>query len=152
MDPIHAESNLSYHGLRTKSAGNNETGVIKGMPQTDQVKSVIRIFLEDIKFDSSSPFIKDHQMDVAVWHYFKGLNLGQKMEKSVQRTLKLSVTFTYQAYTALPLGIRVLCVIQFLYMFLVDELGNTPQKSQGFNVNGNSSIHLYIIYDSMAES
>jgi hypothetical protein len=122
MDPIHAESNFAYHGLQTKSAGNNETDVIKGMAQTDQVKSLIRTFLEDIKFDRSSPFIKDHQMEVAVWQYFKSLNLGQKMENSVQRTLKLSVTFTHQAYTALPFDIRVLCAIQFLYMFLVDDV------------------------------
>ncbi|KAJ5288149.1 hypothetical protein N7478_003835 [Penicillium angulare] len=122
MDPTLAESKLGYHGLPTKSTGNDGTAIIKGMAQTDQVKSLIRKFLEETNFDRSSPFIKDHQMAVAVWEHFKSLDLGPKMEKSVQKTLKLSVTFTHQAYTALPFEIRVLCAIQFLYMFLVDDV------------------------------
>lgn len=122
MDPILAESKLGYHGLSTNSIGKNGTAVMKGMAQSDQVKSLIRTFLQETEFDRSSPFIKDHSMEVAVWRYFKALDLGSKMEKSVQKALKLSVTLTHQSYTALPFEIRVLCAIQCLYMFLVDDV------------------------------
>jgi hypothetical protein len=123
MAVIHGESSFAYHGLPTKPMTQEKVqNQSSEMAQSDQVKSLIKAFLEDIKFDRTSPFIKDHKLEAAVWEYFKNLNLGEKTEKSVQRTLKLSVTLTHQAYTALPFEIRALCAIQFLYMFLVDDV------------------------------
>lgn len=125
MDTFHAESSLAYQGFQPYYTYTNGTDICSGMAQTDEVKSLIRIFLEDINFDRRAPFIKDLRLETAVWQYFKGLGLGEETEKSVQRTLKLSVTFTHQAYTALPFEIRVICAIQFLYMFLVDDIADT---------------------------
>ncbi|KGO63618.1 Trichodiene synthase [Penicillium italicum] len=122
MDPTLAESTLVYHGLRMKSMKTDESGANSGKPQIDQIKSLIRTFLEDIGFDRSIHVIKDHEMTTAVWQYFKGLELGEKTEKSVQQTLHPSVNLAYHGYTTLPFQVRVLGAIQFLYMFLVDDV------------------------------
>lgn len=105
------ETTFAYHGLKTAQPTHTET-----------VKSLIRDFLDDIQFDRNLPFIKDHDLEAAVWTYFKSLNMGKKLESSVQDVLKLSVTYTHQAYTQLPFENRVLCTIQNLYMFLVDDI------------------------------
>lgn len=122
MDPILAESTLAYYGLRMTSTDTDGTGVNPGRAQTDEIKSLIRTFLEDIGFDRSIHVVKDHGMKIAVWQYFQSLDLGEKNEKSVQQTLDPSVNFAYHGYTSLPFQVRVLGAIQFLYMFLVDDV------------------------------
>lgn len=122
MDPILAESKLAYHGLQMTSTNTNGTGVDTGRAQTDEIKSLIRTFLGDIGFDRSIHVVKDHEMKIAVWQYFQNLGLGEKNEKSVQQTLNPSVNFAYHGYTSLPFQVRVLGAIQFLYMFLVDDV------------------------------
>ncbi|KAJ5517633.1 hypothetical protein N7453_000055 [Penicillium expansum] len=122
MDPILAESTLAYHGLRVKSTNTDGSGVDSGKAQTDQIKPLIRTFLEDIGFDRTVHVIQDHEMTTAVWQYFQSLELGEKTEKSVQQTLHPSVNFSYHGYTTLPFQVRVLAAIQFLYMFLVDDV------------------------------
>lgn len=107
------ESTFAYHGLKTTQTTHAET-----------VKSLIHDFLEDIQFDRDLPFIKDHDLEAAVWTYFKSLNLGQKLESSVHSVLKISATLTHQAYTQLPFENKVLCTIQNLYMFLVDDIAD----------------------------
>ncbi|OQE29324.1 hypothetical protein PENFLA_c004G03934 [Penicillium flavigenum] len=111
MSPIRAESTFAYHGLGTGES--TDTGV---------VKLLIKKFLEEVGFDRRVPLIKDPELEAAVWAYFKSQNLGQKTEKSVHDVLKLSITLTLQAYTALPFENKVLCAVQFLYMFLVDDI------------------------------
>ncbi|KGO75161.1 Trichodiene synthase [Penicillium italicum] len=111
MAPIEAESTFAYHGLETK-----------GVAHADVVKSLIKQFLESVRFDRSLPFIKDRELESAVWTYFKSLNMGAKTEASVHKALKLSVTLTHQAYTNLPFENKVLCAVQILYMFLVDDI------------------------------
>lgn len=111
MSPVRAESTFAYHGLDTGES-----------TDTDVVKSLIKSFLEGVKFDRSKPLIKDPELEAAVWTYFKSQNLGQKTEKAVHDVLKLSVTLTLQAYTSLPFENKVLCAVQFLYMFLVDDI------------------------------
>lgn len=107
-----AETTFAYHGLPTSPQ----------MAQTDQVKFLIRTFLEGIQFDRTTPFLKDHELEQAVWKYFQGQSLDNKSMTAVRKTLKLSVTLTHQAYTAHPFKIKVLCAAQFLYMFLVDDI------------------------------
>ncbi|OJJ82330.1 uncharacterized protein ASPGLDRAFT_27185 [Aspergillus glaucus CBS 516.65] len=107
-----AETTFAYHGLPTSPQ----------MAQTDQVKFLIRTFLEGIQFDRTTPFLKDHELEQAVWKYFQGQSLDNKSMTAVRKTLKLSVTLTHQAYTAHPFEIKVLCAAQFLYMFLVDDI------------------------------
>ncbi|OQE35326.1 hypothetical protein PENCOP_c013G07251 [Penicillium coprophilum] len=102
MDPNFAESKLAYHGLQLKSNDADGTGVDTGMAQTDQIKALIRTFLEEIGFDRSIAVIKDHEMRIAVWQHFKNLGLGEKTEKSVQQTLDPSVNFAKMGYTSLP--------------------------------------------------
>ncbi|KAJ5472779.1 terpenoid synthase [Penicillium desertorum] len=111
MSPIQAESTFGYHGLDTTAP-----------TDADIAKSLIKGFLEGVGFNRSSPFLKDHELEAAVWTYFKSQNLGQKTEGAVHNVLKLSVTLTQQAYTSLPFENKVLCAIQFLYMFLVDDI------------------------------
>lgn len=111
MNFIGAESTFAYHGLETN-----------GTAHADVVKSLIKQFLESVKFDRSLPFIKDQELESAVWTYFKSLNMGAKIEEPVQKALKLSVTLTHQAYTNLPFENKVLCAVQILYMFLVDDI------------------------------
>ncbi|KAJ5792853.1 uncharacterized protein N7503_008831 [Penicillium pulvis] len=111
MSPVRAESTFAYHGLDTGES-----------TDTDVVKSLIRNFLEKVNFDRSMPLIKDLELEEAVWTYFKSQNLGQETEKAVRGVLKLSVTLTLQAYTSLHFENKVLCAIQFLYMFLVDDI------------------------------
>lgn len=107
------ETTFAYHGLKTTQTTHAET-----------VKSLIHDFLEDIQFDRDLPFIKDHDLEAAVWTYFKSLNMGQKLESSVHSVLKISATLTHQAYTQLPFENKVLCTIQNLYMFLVDDIAD----------------------------
>ena len=106
------ETTFAYHGLQTTPDSS----------QTGQVKFLIKSFLEGVNFDRSTPFIKDHHLERAVWDYFKAQRFDEKTENAVKKTLKLSVTLTHQAYTDLPFDIRVLCAAQFLYMFLVDDI------------------------------
>ncbi|KAJ5976488.1 hypothetical protein N7481_010195 [Penicillium waksmanii] len=91
--------------------------------QVDQIKQQIRTFLQDFKFYRNCPFLKDLELEVAVWNYFQNLELGET-EKSVRRTLQISVTFTEQAYTALHFKVKVVCAIQSLYMFLIDDIAD----------------------------
>lgn len=91
MGSIPAESTFVYHGLETN-----------GMAHADAVKSLIKQFLEAVHFDRNLPFIKDRELESAVWTYFKSLNMGAKTEEAVHKALKLSVTLTHQAYTNLP--------------------------------------------------
>ncbi|KAJ5539852.1 hypothetical protein N7513_008184 [Penicillium frequentans] len=121
MSPVRAESTFAYHGLDTGES-----------TDTDVVKSLIRSFLEKVKFDRSMPLIKDPELEEAVWTYFKSQNLGQETEKAVLGVLKLSVTLTLQAYTSLPFENKVLCAIQFLYMFLVDDIAPSFLKELRF--------------------
>lgn len=116
MTVAYGESTFVYHGLQTDTSSQ--------LAQTGQVKTLIKAFLEDVNFNRDSPFIKDKELEAAVWAYFKSLELGERTEKLVWRALKLSVTLTHQAYTPLPLEIRVLCASQFLYMFLVDDVAD----------------------------
>ncbi|EKV11021.1 Trichodiene synthase [Penicillium digitatum] len=120
MDPISAENTLAYHGLWMKSTTTD--GVTSAHTPPDQIKSLIRTFLEDIGFDRSIHVVQDHEMTRAVWQYFQSLELGEKTEQSVQQTLHPSVNFAYHGYTTLPFQVRVLGAIQFLYMFLVDDV------------------------------
>jgi hypothetical protein len=113
MATAQAESNFAYHGLQTQT---------QGLAHAEAVKNVIREFLESINFDRSLPFTKDHELESAVWTYFKSLNMGQKTETSVKKVLKLSVTLAHRAYNLLPFENKVLCAVQFLYMFLVDDI------------------------------
>lgn len=113
MSTVRAESTFAYHGLDTVKFTDTETEV---------VKSLIKNFLEDVKFDRAKPLIKDPELEAAVWTYFKSQNLGQKTEKAVHDVLKLSTTLTLQAYTSLPFENKVLCAVQCLYMFLVDDI------------------------------
>lgn len=122
MDPILAESKLAYHGLRMTSTDPDGTDADPGRARIDQIKFLIRTFLEDIGFDRSIHVVKDNEMKIAVWQYFQSLDLGEKNEKSVQQTLDPSVNFAYHGYTSLPFQVRVLGAIQFLYMFLVDDV------------------------------
>ncbi|KAJ5165665.1 uncharacterized protein N7500_007495 [Penicillium coprophilum] len=124
MDPNLAESQLAYHGLQLKSNDMDGTGVDTGLAQTDQIKALIRTFLEDIDFDRSIAVIQDPEMRIAVWQHFRNLGLGEKTEKSVQQTLDPSVNFAKMGYTSLPFQVRVLAAIQFLYMFLVDDVAD----------------------------
>lgn len=107
-----AETTFAYHGLPTSPE----------MAQTEQVKFLIKTFLEGIQFDRTTPFLKDHELERAVWEYFQRQDLNDKSMAAVRRTLKLSVTLTHQAYTTHPFEIKVLCAAQFLYMFLVDDI------------------------------
>jgi hypothetical protein len=50
--------------------------------------------------------------------------MGAKTEEAVHKALKLSVTLTCQAYTNLPFENQVLCAVQILYMFLVDDIAD----------------------------
>nr|WPN08560.1 PgfB [Penicillium griseofulvum] len=111
MITVQAESTFAYHGLETN-----------GIEHAEVVKSLIRSFLDSVKFDRSLPFLKDQELESAVWTYFKSLNMGAKIEELVQKALKLSVTLTHQAYTNLPFENKVLCAVQILYMFLVDDI------------------------------
>lgn len=111
MTSLQAESTFAYHGLETN-----------GIAHAEVVKSLIKQFLESVHFDRNLPFIKDRELESAVWTYFKSLNMGAKTEEVVQKALKLSVTLTHQAYTNLPFENKVLCAVQILYMFLVDDI------------------------------
>lgn len=113
MGSIQAESTFAYHGLETNS-----------MAHADAVKSLIKQFLEAVNFDRSLPFIKDRDLESAVWTYFKSLNMGPETEEAVHKALKLSVTLTHQAYTNLPFENQVVCATQTLYMFLVDDIAD----------------------------
>ncbi|KAJ5500834.1 hypothetical protein N7463_008084 [Penicillium fimorum] len=138
MDPVLAESKLACPGLQmTSSDGDNDhMGVNSERAQTDQIKSLIRVFLEDIGFDNTIVVIKDHEMRSAVWQYFKSLDLGENTEESAQQTLDPSVNFAYMGYTSLPFQVRVLAAIQFLYMFLVDDVAEEfIQDLQAFGQN-----------------
>jgi hypothetical protein len=126
MDTLLAETQFVYHGFQTKSTG-TETCVDSGKAQdkkaeADRIKSLVRTFLEDIGFDRSIQIHKDHEMKVAVWQHFKSLDLGEKIEKSIQKTLDPSVDTAYHGYTSLPFQVRVLAAIQFMYMFLLDDV------------------------------
>lgn len=122
MDPVLAESKLAYHGLQMKSTDTDGTGVNPGRAQTDQIKPLLKTFLEDIDFDRSIRVTNDHEMRSAVWQYFKSLDLAEKTERSVERSLDPSVNFACHGFTTLPFQVRVLCAIQFLYMFLLDDV------------------------------
>ncbi|KAK2764571.1 hypothetical protein FQN54_009266 [Arachnomyces sp. PD_36] len=111
MATIQAESNFAYHGLQTDSLAHG-----------DAVKYIIKEYLEGINFDRSLPATRDLELESAVLTYFKSLNLGKKMEASVQKVLKLSATLAHRSYNSLPFENKVLCAVQFLYMFLVDDI------------------------------
>ncbi|KAI2786537.1 hypothetical protein POX_g08923 [Penicillium oxalicum] len=111
MSSVRPESAFVYHGLDTGESTDK-----------DVIKSLIKSFLEGVDFDRHAPLVKDSELEVAVWAYFKSQNLGPKIEKAVHRVLKLSVTLTLNAYKSLPFENKVLCAIQFLYMFLVDDI------------------------------
>lgn len=113
MGSIQAETIFAYHGLQTN-----------GVAHVEVVKSLIKEFLESVHFDRSLPFIKDRELESAVWTYFKSLNMGAKTEAAVQKALKLSVTLTHQAYTNLHFENKVFCAVQILYMFLVDDIAD----------------------------
>lgn len=112
MATVMVETTFAYNGLPTSPQ----------MAQKDQVKFLIKSFLEGIQFDRTTPFLKDHGLEQAVWEYFQGQIIDNKSLTAVRKTLKLSVTLTHQAYTAHPFEIKVLCAVQFLYMFLVDDI------------------------------
>lgn len=111
MATPHAESNFAYHGLQTHEPDH-----------ADAVKYIIKEYLEGIDFDRSRLPTKDHELESAVLTYFKSLNMDQKTETAVKRVLKLSVTLAHRAYALLPFENKVLCAVQFLYMFLVDDI------------------------------
>ncbi|KAK2811179.1 hypothetical protein FQN50_002276 [Emmonsiellopsis sp. PD_5] len=117
---IQAEKIFSYYGLETDPPSSLNGKVDNGLAQAQAVKSLIKSFLEDVGFDRDTPFIKDHDLEAAVWDYFKNLGMGEDTEKSVQKVLKLSVT----AYTSLPFDNKVTCATQLLYMFLVDDIAD----------------------------
>lgn len=94
------------------------------MAHADAVKSLIKQFLKAVHFDRDLPFIKDRNIESAVWAYFKSLNMGAKTEEAVHKALTLSVTAACQIYTNLPFENQVLCAVQALYMFLVDDIAN----------------------------
>lgn len=133
MDSLLAETQFIYHGFPTKST-DTETCVDSGKAQdgkaqdekaeaeADRIKSLVRTFLEDIGFDRSIRINKDHEMKVAVWQHFKSLDLGEKIENSIQKTLDPSVDTAYHGYTSLPFQVRVLAAIRFMYMFLLDDV------------------------------
>lgn len=100
---VRGKSTFTYHGLPTSGlCPDDASGIPSEIAQADQVKILIKDFLENINFDCSSPFIKDRGLESAVWDYLNSRGVGEKTETSVRRTLKLSVTYTHQAYTALP--------------------------------------------------
>ncbi|CAP96367.1 Trichodiene synthase [Penicillium chrysogenum] len=122
MDTNLAESKLAYHGLETKSTGTDGISENSGKAEAGQVKSLIRTFLEDIGFDRSIRVVKDDEMKDAVLRYFKSLDGGEEIEKSIQNTLHASLNYAYHGYTSLPFQVRVLVAIQFVYMFIVDDV------------------------------
>lgn len=133
MSPVRAESTFAYHGLDTGES-----------TDTDVVKSLVKSFLEEVKFDRSMPLIKDPELEAAVWTYFKSQNLGQKTEKAVHDVLKLSVTLTLQAYTSLPFENKVLCAVQFLYMFLVDDIAPSFLEELRFFCQKYACVYLSV--------
>ncbi|CAI7600592.1 unnamed protein product [Penicillium glandicola] len=152
MDPVLAESKLAYHGIQIKSTDTNGT-VHSERAQPDQIKSLIRTFLEDIKFDRSIVMSEDPEMKMAVWQYFKGLDSGEKTEKSIQQIFEPPVNFAYMAYTSLPSQVRVVCAIQFVYMFLVDDVAEEFMEDlqtfgQKFALNQNHKHPLLAGLDS----
>jgi hypothetical protein len=74
MGSIHAESTFVYHGLETN-----------GLAHVEVVKSLIKALLEDVYFDRSLPFLKDHGLESAVWTYSKRLNMGAKNDEAVAK-------------------------------------------------------------------
>ncbi|PLB39848.1 terpenoid synthase [Aspergillus candidus] len=142
MKSIQVESAFSYHGLEINKANHTEV-----------VKSLIRNFLDDVQFDRSLPFLKDHELDVATWTYFKSLNLGPRNERAVEKVLKLSSTLVQQSYTSLPFEIRVICTIQVVYMFLVDDIADDFMEElrcfgQNFVMNNGHKHPLLSRFDS----
>ncbi|RJE22101.1 Trichodiene synthase TRI5 [Aspergillus sclerotialis] len=141
MGSIQAESIFAYHGLETNS-----------VPQTEAVKSLIKQYLESVGFDRKSPFIKDRELESAVWIYFKSLNMGAKTEAAVRKALKLSVTTAHQIYTNLPFENRVFCAVQILYMFLVDDIAECFMDElrcfcQNFSLNNGHKHPLLANFD-----
>ncbi|OJJ97243.1 hypothetical protein ASPACDRAFT_62922 [Aspergillus aculeatus ATCC 16872] len=105
------ESTLGYHGL----------DINRPPAEVDIVKGLIKNFLEAAQFDRNTPFARDKELETAVWTYFKSLNLGAKLDAAVQQLLQLATIVTHQAYISLPFENQVLCAIQAVYMFLVDD-------------------------------
>ena len=122
MDTKLVESKLAYHGLETKSTSTDRISGNSGKAEAGQVKPLIRTFLEDIGFDRSIRVVKDDEMKDAVLRYFRSLDGGEEIEKSIQNTLHASLNYAYHGYTGLPFQVRVLVAIQFVYMFIVDDV------------------------------
>lgn len=116
MATLQGESTIGYHGLETQTPDAAKSA------QIEQVQIIIKKFLDDIQFDRSTPFIKNRDLEVAVWDYFSNLFMGQDIERKVQKRLKISVTSIHQAYTSLPFDIKVASSAHVLYMFLVDDI------------------------------
>ncbi|KAI9368844.1 terpenoid synthase [Aspergillus egyptiacus] len=113
MPSLEPESTFAYHGLETET---------NGVAHAEAVKALIKQYLDAVHFDRSLPFIKDRDLEAAMWTYFTSLNMGARTEASVKKALKLSATLTHQAYTNLPFDNKVACAVQILYMFLVDDI------------------------------
>ncbi|KAJ5471484.1 hypothetical protein N7530_008841 [Penicillium desertorum] len=82
MTSAYSERTFAHHWLHTNASSQ--------VVEIDQVKWLIKAFLEDVKFNPDSPFIKDKELETAVWSYSKNRELGEKTEKLVPRTLGTS--------------------------------------------------------------
>ncbi|KAJ5465601.1 terpenoid synthase [Penicillium desertorum] len=131
---VTTDSMFNYHGVNTQTATPSQAST--KLAHVNEVKELIRQFLEDIQFDRTTPFAKDHELEAAVWNYITSRNMGKETEAAFLAKLKLGVTYVQQTYTFLPFDIRVCCGIHFLYMFLVDDIADGFMEDlQAFNQN-----------------
>ncbi|KAE8140781.1 Trichodiene synthase-domain-containing protein [Aspergillus pseudotamarii] len=86
--------------------------------QVMQIKYLVKKYLESIHFDANTPYFKDEALEETVWGYFQSLNMGEKIERSSQKMLKITG----------------------LYMFLLDDV--TEEFTEGLQQFGqNLSIY-----------
>ncbi|KAI9035199.1 Trichodiene synthase [Aspergillus affinis] len=111
MSGIQEESVFGFDGLSMAETHHIEA-----------VKELIKGFLENVEFDRSRSPPKSPPLEFVVWVYFRNLNLGEEIERAVHKVILLSVTLTNHSYASLPFENKVLCAIQFVFMFLVDDI------------------------------
>ncbi|KAE8419460.1 Trichodiene synthase-domain-containing protein [Aspergillus pseudocaelatus] len=125
--------------------------------QVMQIKHLVKEYLESIQFGANTPYFKDQALEETVWGYFHSLNMGEKIERSLQKMLKITVTFVHQAYTSLPFEIKIQCSIQGLYMFLVDDATeefteDLQQFGQNFLLNKGHRNPIFSNFDAHLRS
>ncbi|KAE8356667.1 terpenoid synthase [Aspergillus coremiiformis] len=126
------ESSFAYHGLETLPPPS-----VKGS-HAMQVKTLVKDYLEGIHFDTKTPFLKDHDLEEAVWSYVKNLDMGEQVERLALKKLKITVTLSHQTYTSFPFELKVPCAIQGLYMFLIED--STPEMIEDLQHFGQNFV------------